>query len=82
MSSVRNVPKFMNAKRSCNTCKYHDKGLCRLFLYTLGPDVSFAKTIDVRFDEKLCGPEGLFWTSFEDSDSDQIWYSDISDFLI
>jgi len=82
MSSVRTFPKSTNALRPCSTCKYHNKGHCKLFFYERGDKVSFSNIHDIRFDEKLCGPEGLFWSPPVDPDPDQIWYSDMFDVLI
>jgi hypothetical protein len=79
MSTRVAVPKYSNATRPCKTCKYHNKGKCRLFLDTTDHKVAFAKVIDVRFDEQLCGSYGTFWSPVGDSDSDRISYSDIYD---
>ena len=71
------VPKYSNALRPCTTCKYYKKGLCRLFLELNDHRLVLAKAQEVRLDEKLCGPEGIYWVLPSDPDPDQIWYSDI-----
>jgi hypothetical protein len=68
---------YSKALRPCTTCKYYRKGFCRLFLDTNEHHrLSFVKAQEVRLDEKLCGPEGIYWALPSDLDPDQIWYSE------
>lgn len=51
----------MGALPKCSTCKYFQKGHCKLFLDVYDEKLSFAKARDVRSDETLCGTSGLYW---------------------
>jgi hypothetical protein len=76
MSTVRPVPAWLG-KADCKTCKYYSKGRCRLFIEKIEKsEIMFARVEDVRADEKMCGPKGVFWSS-SDFDPDQIWYQDV-----
>lgn len=76
MATSRAPPKVSwMGKNECRTCKYYEKGRCRLFIYQFAKnEIIFAPVDVLRADERLCGPKGLFWAS-SDFDSDQIWYS-------
>ena len=78
MASVRTPPRVSwMGKPECRKCKYYEKGTCRLFIEQFAKnEIVFAAVEEVRADEKMCGPKGVFWDS-SDFDPDQLWYSDI-----
>jgi hypothetical protein len=74
MATVRAYPKMI--RPTCRTCRYYEKGRCRLFVENISKnEIMYAKIELARLDENLCGPEGMFWAS-PDFDTDQMWYSD------
>lgn len=70
------APKYSNAMRPCINCKYYNKSRCRLFLEVNDNKLVIAKAREVRLDEKLCGPEGIYWALPSDPDPGQFWYSE------
>jgi hypothetical protein len=74
--NTRTFPTFSNAQKPCTKCRYYEKGRCKLFLEIEDKTLTFAKTHVIRFDEKSCGPEGLYWMP----DDREIQWTEISDF--
>ena len=68
---VKTIP-----KKECRSCKYYEKGKCRLFVDRIAKnEIVFVDADVLRADENSCGPKGLFWAA-SDFDPDQILYSD------
>jgi hypothetical protein len=57
----------------CRTCRYYEKGKCRLFIERVNNQITYAKVEDVRLNKSMCGPSALYWSDVN-SDSDQTWY--------
>ena len=69
-------------KPECRSCKHYAKGKCRLFIdMNYDNKIVFARVDEVRADERMCGPKGVYWSLTSDFDSDQPWYSGISSWL-